>query len=648
MTEARRVLAVRSLVIVHDLVVVGLSWVLAFLLRYDFSPPESVPLLLLWSTPVAIGVFGAAFRWSRMYAGIWRYASLPDLVRIGKAVALGTVVMVAILFAAVRGGDMPRSVMIIHPLLLGLALGLPRILNRFRHLRREVTTVSVDDRRRVLIIGAGDAAELLLRDSRRADARFRAVGLLDDDVSKQGLRIHDVPVLGGIEELAAVVERLTEGKQRPEELVIAIPSATPDTMRRIVARCEASGVPFRATPSLDDIVTGRVKVGELREVTIEDILSRKSVRLDETAIHKLLTGKRVVVTGAGGSIGSELCRQIARFSPGRLVLYELCEFNLYEVDRELGRLFPGVSRRAVLGDVRDAARVRAVFEEERPDIVLHAAAYKHVPLVEENPAEGMLNNVGGTRTVAAACSEARVGTFVLVSTDKAVNPANVMGATKRLAEICCQHQQVAAGNRTAFITVRFGNVLGSVGSVVPLFREQIRRGGPVTVTHPDMQRYFMTIPEAAQLILQAGVLGRGGEIFVLDMGKPVLIVELARDLIRLSGKEPDVDISIEYTGLRPGEKLFEELLYGSESLLDGGHEKIFLSRQRPPESQGFDRRVERLLAACQERDEPQAVGVLRELVPEFLPAANGVAAGVEPTRTPSRVSLHAVTARGAA
>lgn len=628
MTDVSRVQLRRALVMVHDLVATGIAWIFAFYLRYDFAPPESVKGMLLWSTPAAMAVFGACYQWSQMYGGIWRYASVPDLVRIGRAVGMGTVLVVALLFLTVRAGDLPRGVMVILPLLLMTFLSGPRLVNRLVKMRHEFLPRGDDSgRRRILLVGAGDASELLLRDAMRTDARFTVVGLVDDDLKKQGLRIHGVPVHGPIATLARTIDHLTAIQRRPDELVIAIPSASREQMRRIVDCCERSGLPFRATPALDDIVTGRVQIGELREVTIEDLLSRASVRLDESAVRSMITGKTVLVTGAGGSIGSELCRQIARFGPEKLVLFELTEFNLYEIDRELGRIFPGVARAAVLGDVRDDVRVRSVLAEHQPDTVLHAAAYKHVPLVEQNATEGVLNNLLGTRTIARACAKHGVSRFVLVSTDKAVNPVNVMGATKRLAEIYCQHLQDQTRGGTQFVTVRFGNVLGSIGSVVPLFREQIRKGGPVTVTHPDMQRYFMTIPEASQLILQAACLGRGGEVFVLDMGRPVRILDLANDMIRLSGKEPGKDIEVVFTGLRPGEKLFEELGYDSEEVISSAHEKIFLSRQMPPVNPVFERRVDRLLDHCRAQETGAAVSLLEELVPEYRPAENGVARG---------------------
>jgi len=627
----------RSLVISHDLVVVAVSWTLAFLLRYDFNPPEALWDLLRWSTPAAVVVFGITFRFGQLYAGIWRYASIPDLIRIMRAVAAGSLIMLAIVFLSVRGEDMPRSVFILHPLLLMVLLGLPRMLNRFWKMRTDLLLQThTGNERPILLIGAGDCAELLLRDSIRAGGMFRVVGMLDDDPQKQGLTIHNVPVLGNVDSLPNAIQSLQIAGNAPDEVVIAIPSASRDAMRHFIETCERANIPYRTAPALKDIVSGRVQVGELREVTIEDILGRASIKLDEDAIKEMVAGRRILITGAGGSIGSELCRQIARFNPETLVLFEQSEFNLYEIDREVSRVFPEVQCQSVLGDCRSSRRVKWAIETFRPETVLHAAAYKHVPLLETNATEGIRNNILGTRTVARMCVESNVPRFVMVSTDKAVNPVNVMGATKRLAEIYCQNH--AAGGDTKFITVRFGNVLGSVGSVVPLFKEQIRRGGPVTITHPDMQRYFMTIPEASQLVLQAATLGKGGEVFVLDMGKPVKIVDLATDMIRLSGKEVDQDIQIEFTGLRPGEKLYEELLYDTEELSDAGHEKIFLSRAHHVELDWLEDNIEKLLAACEVQDEKTARSLLEALVPQYRPAENGDQATESSSEQPQKAS----------
>ena len=625
----------RLAVMGHDLTMVGVSWSLAYLLRYDFAPPGWLGNLLAWTIPVAMVVYGFCFRFFGMYAGIWRYASIPDLMRIVRAVAVGTMIVGLFFFLAVRAENIPRSVIVLHPLVLVLLLGLPRVTNRLLKARNDRISNHNSDRRPILVVGAGDAAELLLRDSLLPGGTFRVVAFVDDDAQKQGLKIHEVPVLGRIADIQSVIAALDDEGQKPTESIIAIPSASAEVMRKIVEQCERTSLPFRIVPRLDDIVTGRVAIGQLREVTIEDILGRESVHLNETAVAELVSGKRIMVTGGGGSIGSELVRQIARFNPAMIILYEQSEYNLYQIDRNLARIFPEVLRQPILGDTRDANKVTSAIRTYRPDIVMHAAAYKHVPLVEMNPIEGVMTNVMGTRTVAHACVALGVPRFVMVSTDKAVNPVNVMGASKRLAEVYCQNLQ--AMGATAFITVRFGNVLGSVGSVVPLFREQIRRGGPVTVTHPDMQRYFMTIPEACQLILQATAIGAGGEIFVLDMGRPVKIADLARDMIHLSGKEVGRDIEIVYTGLRPGEKLFEELRYDDEEVASAGHEKIFLCRPTRVELEWLDAKMDRLLECCESQDIGKARQLLQQMVPEYKPAEAGAPA---PQRSASDDDAH--------
>jgi len=428
--------------------------------------------------------------------------------------------------------------------------------------------------------------------------------------------VHGVRVIGRLDDLPRIAKR-----SAVEVVLLAIPSAPRQVVKRVSEQCRDMAVPCRILPSIAELADGRVAVSQLREVTIEDVLGREAVTLDDAAIAAFIAGKCILVTGAGGSIGSELCRQVRRAEPSRLVMLDHSEFNLYNIEQELREgegAMPADACVPLLGDVRDAARMRWIFEEYRPQVVFHAAAYKHVPLVEENPAEGARTNLLGTAQVADLAVEFAVGKLVLVSTDKAVNPANVMGATKRAAEIYCQNL-AARSPDTAFITTRFGNVLGSAGSVVPKFRKQIAAGGPVTVTHPDMTRYFMTIPEAVSLILQAGAMGRGGEIFVLDMGEPVRIVELAEQMIRLSGYEPGVDIAIAFTGLRPGEKMFEELFHDAEPLQPTNHAKIMLARAREVAWDEFTGNMQRLAEACTRRELVEVRRLLRLLVPEYRP-----------------------------
>jgi FlaA1/EpsC-like NDP-sugar epimerase len=467
----------------------------------------------------------------------------------------------------------------------------------------------------VLVLGAGRAGEALARDLRR-DSQYRAVGFLDDNPALRGAKLHGIPVLGTLDDLERVARETAA-----EMLLIAMPSASNQQMQRVVERCEQVDIAFRTVPRLQDVVEGRSSFNQIKEVAIEDLLGREPVSLDWTAIRTGLAGKRVLVTGGGGSIGSELSRQVARLGAETLIVLERSEYNLYRIEQELRREFPELLLRPLLGDCADDAVLERLLGEWRPQVVFHAAAYKHVPLLEEQVREAVRNNVLGTRAVAAAADRHSVETFVLISTDKAVNPANVMGATKRAAELVCH--SFAGGSRTRFVTVRFGNVLDSAGSVVPLFREQIRQGGPVTVTHPEISRYFMTIPEACQLILQAAVLGQGGEVFALDMGEPVRIRYLAEQMIRLAGKIPDRDIAIVYTGLRPGEKLFEELFHEQESYSSTAHRKIFLAEPRTHDGAGDTvALLRRLQQACARYDEPELLRVLRQLVPEFAPEAH--------------------------
>lgn len=600
-------------VIAADLAMVLAAWFAAYWLRYDLEgiPPhllrrgvEVLPLVLL----VQMGCF-YVFGVSR---GVWRFASLPDVIRILKAVATGVGIIIVFLFLVVRLQQIPRTVPIFYGLLLVAFLTGPRVLYRWLKEQR----LSLSSGKRVLVAGAGQAGEMLVRDLlRKGNDSYQPIAFVDDRSRRQGQEVHGLPVIGGAEEIPAIVERL-----EIDLIMLAIPSASAPEMRRIVGYCEQTGVPFRTVPDLDALMSGQVSINELREVSIEDILGRDPVSLDWDAINKGLRGRTILVTGGGGSIGSELCRQIARLEPARLVLFENSEFNLYQIELELRRRFPQMQLEVHLGDVTDSVAVEQVFESYHPDVVFHAAAYKHVPMLEYQVRQAMQNNVLGTRMVALAADRLGAAEFVLISTDKAVNPANVMGATKRLAEIFCQNLNARSGTR--YITVRFGNVLGSAGSVVPLFREQIAAGGPVTVTHQDMERYFMTIPEASQLIMQAAVIGKGGEIFVLDMGDPVKISFLAEQMIKLSGKEPGVDIEIKYTGLRPGEKLFEELFHEQEALEPTDHEKILLARYRKVDWEALSVAMQDIEHACATYDDAGLLRRLAEFVPENRIAQN--------------------------
>ena len=587
---------------------VPLAWMAAFWLRFNLGtiPPEYLAAAWRW-LPAVLVIQAAAFVFFGLYRGHWRFASLPDLLRILKAVGAGTLAILAVVVVFTRLEGVPRSVFPLYAVLLTLALGGPRLFYRWLKDRR----LYLGEGQRVLIAGAGRAGEMLVRDLLRDPGRSLVpIGFVDDDRRKRGMEIHGVRVLGATGDIPRLVE-----EKEIDLVLLSMPSAGSRQIRRVVEYCESIRVPFRILPKMADLVAGRVSVDALREVSIEDLLGRDPVALDQEAIHAGLSGRRVLVSGGGGSIGSELCRQVARLGPSELIVFEKSEYNLYCIEMELKRTFPQVPIRALLGDVSDPIAVEHLFESCRPQVVIHAAAYKHVPLLENQVREAALNNVCGTRTMALAADRHGCGIFVLVSTDKAVNPANVMGATKRVAEIFCQNFARRSGTR--FVTVRFGNVLGSAGSVVPLFREQIRKGGPVTVTHREMTRYFMTIPEACQLILQAGVMGDGGEIFVLDMGEPVKITYLAEQMVRLAGLEPGKDIRIEFTGLRPGEKLYEELFHEQEALKPTGHDKIRLAAHRVVDWDTLEPMMETLEAACRSYDEPAILEVLKTLVPEL-------------------------------
>ena len=612
-----------ALAVLHDAVAAALAWVGAYLLRLNFELPPSfwaeISQALLWIVPLQLFVF---WRFG-LYRGIWRYASLHDLHRIVLAVLLSGLLIPFVLWMLHVGLLVPRAVLVMDPILLILMMGGGRLLYR---MWRETgfygrLKISAEP---VLILGAGDAAVMLSKDLAKNPA-WQLVGFLDDDAGKQGCALNGAKVLGRLDDLAHWVAHFDI-----DHVIIAMPSNTHQQRKRAIQLCNQVQVKALTVPSLDDLMGGKVAVSQLRAIELDDLLGRDPVVLDDAGLHGLLTEQVVMVTGAGGSIGSELCRQIARFTPARLVLFEQCEFALYTIEQELKQTFPALSVICLVGDVRDAIRVDEVMRQHRPGALFHAAAYKHVPLMEQHNAwQAIRNNVLGTWTVARAAQQHGVGKFVMISTDKAVNPTNVMGASKRLAEMVCQALQSQtplspAGRggegETKFVIVRFGNVLGSTGSVIPKFRAQIAQGGPVTVTHPEITRYFMSIPEAAQLVLQAGLMGQGGEIFVLDMGEPVKIVDLAKDLIRLSGFTEE-EIKIEFTGLRPGEKLYEELLADSEHTLPTPHPKLRIAQARQADAAW----MEELLAWASAPTMPdgQVRVELQDWIPEYQPTLNG-------------------------
>ena len=597
-------------IILHDILAAAFAWLAGYWLRFNLAVPSEFQAAavstLLWVMPLQAVVF---WRFG-LYRGIWRFASLPDLKRIVLAVGIAALLVPVMLILFRVSAVVPRSVLILDPLLLLIAMGGSRLAYRAWKEHR-LASVLHPDSKPVLVAGAGSAADFLLRELARNPSGFHVVGLLDDSRDKQGRLVQGIPVLGALDEVTTWARKMDV-----DDVVLALPSAAHAVRKRITQRCADAGLNVMTIPSLEDLVAGRVSVSSLRRIELDDLLGRDPVQLDDSGLHQLLTGRVVMVTGAGGSIGSELCRQIARFEPAKLVLFEQSELALYAMEQELPQRFPGLQIAPVIGDVKNTAWVNQVMAMHCPAVVFHAAAYKHVPLMEnDNAWEALRNNVLGTQVVAAAAQAHGVGKFVMISTDKAVNPTNVMGATKRLAEMACQAMQQPDGTR--FVSVRFGNVLGSSGSVIPKFQKQIEAGGPVTVTHPEITRYFMSIPEAAQLVLQAGLMGEGGEIFVLDMGEPVKIAELARLMIRLSGADED-RIRIEYTGLRPGEKLYEELLADDESTLPTPHPKLRVAKARAADAGWYTECMD-WLAHPDIYDEATVKAKLKNWVPEYQP-----------------------------
>ncbi|WP_139133381.1 nucleoside-diphosphate sugar epimerase/dehydratase [Pandoraea sp. ISTKB] len=594
-----------------DLVAVAGTWLAAYLVRFNGEVPpvfwSGAVDALAWTLPV----YGVMFFAFGLYRGMWVFASLPDLMRIAKAVLAGGFVMMMGAAMIQPHPIIPRSVLLVSPLFLFLVMGGSRAMYRAS---KEFYLYGglIGQGKPVIVLGAGNSGASLARELSRS-SEWRLVGLLDDDPGKQGREIYGYKVLGPISDLPRWAAEL-----KAENAIIAIPSASVDAHRRVATLCVRAGVRAMVLPELTALTQGRAFLSQVRQIDLEDLLGRQAIKIDMPEVKALLRGGVVMVTGAGGSIGSELCRQIARFEPAQLIAYDQSEYAMYRLTEELRERFPNLLVVPVIGDAKDSLLLDHVMSRFKPHILFHAAAYKHVPLMEEfNTWQAMRNNVLGTYRVARAAIRHDVRHFVLISTDKAVNPTNVMGASKRLAEMACQALQQTS-TRTQFETVRFGNVLGSAGSVIPKFQQQIAQGGPVTVTHPEITRFFMTIPEAAQLVLQASSMGQGGEIFILDMGEPVKIVDLARDLIRLHGFNED-QIRIEFSGLRPGEKLYEELLADDEATTRTPHPKLRIAQARATPQNLLDE----LLPWLEQRRLPSDQEVRRDLqrwVPEYQPA----------------------------
>jgi len=619
-------------VFAHDIFMATASFYVSLYLRLG----ENLANYFAGNTFIIAGaLFGAiaaaVFHYRGLYRGVWRYASTNDLIAITRAVTMVILLFLAVMFLWSRLDNLPRSLVVINWFVLMAMLGGPRFLYRLFKDRRFEFAVDDENHRRipVLLAGAGDAAEEFIRSMNRAsNASYRVVGILSESAGRVGRNIHGVSVLGTTAQLDDVVKQLALDGEPPQRLILTKENLDGGLIRTLLEDAGKAGLTLARLPSLTEFKSGETDTIDVRPVDIEDLLGRPQKPLDRDAMRHMIEGKRVLITGAGGSIGSELVRQVSDFGPASLTLLDSSEFALYSIDMETAVRHPGLVRQALIADVRDRDVIKRIITDLGPQLVFHAAALKHVPLVEANPFEGVLTNVMGTLNVADACVGSGVETMVMISTDKAVNPTNIMGATKRIAEGYCQALDLKRGpaEGTRFVTVRFGNVLGSTGSVVPLFQKQLSTGGPLTVTDPEMKRYFMTVGEAVELVLQAATLDggsqhRSGKIFVLDMGEPVKIIDLAEQMIRLAGLVPGKDIKIDITGLRPGEKLFEEMFHGSEALVETESAGIFLAAPRAAEAEALTRSILELAKAATDADRDRLVKIIGELVPEYLPKA---------------------------
>ena len=610
----------RLVQIIVDISTLAAGFFAAYLLRFDFALPFQILKYIAFQLPYVVALEYFLVVVTGAHRVVWRFVSASDVFTLARPFLVGTILLsiVRIIapyfpFAHRIYLTIPFGVIAINLCLTTAGFLGIRISRRLFAEHKDRSNIGRPvKRRRMILVGAGESGVQVAREvTRRPDLGLDLIGFVDDDPTKLGTSVCGYRVLAKITDIRRIVI-----ENEVDDVVIAITRATKETIRKIMATCEELSVSVKIVPGLYEIIGGHVSVSRLRDVSIEDLLGRDAVQLDTAAIASFICGKVIAVTGAGGSIGSELTRQVAGFSPGRLLLIERAEHALFEIHRELLRSFPQLDIRPILGDVTLEGRMRAVLSEHRCDAVFHAAAHKHVPMMEWNPTEAIRNNVFGTRCVADVAAELGVGHFVLISTDKAINPTSIMGASKRAAELYVQSMDRIHVN-TKFVSVRFGNVLGSAGSVVPIFKQQIANGGPVVVTHPDMVRYFMTIPEAAQLVLQAATLGSGGEVFILDMGEPVKILDLAKDLIRLSGLQPDEDIQIEFCGMRPGEKLFEELSTSEEQADTTAHGKIFVGRVKEPSRESLSAGFSALEIALDRGDPSEVYTAMRQVVPEF-------------------------------
>ena len=617
------------LMIFSDVLIFTLSIVVSYLFRFEFSLSpfyiQQIKTVLLWIVPLKIIIF----LFSGVYRGMWRYTSIRDFWLLARVCLLSTLLILAVILYMSGFQGYSRAIFIIDGILTFLLVGgkLMAIRSYFAGFANPKIREELFPKvtyKNVLIIGAGSAGEKILREIfENNQLHYRVIGFIDDDPQKKGRSIHGVPVLGNLGIITSILE-----KEDVKEILIAIPSANGDQIRNIVETCKDCDVSYKILPGMGELIDGRVSIKILRDISYEDLLGRPPVQLDTTGISGYLDGKTVLITGCGGSIGSELCRQVIKYQPNYLILLDAGEMNLFNIQMELQNERYFHKCEAILGQVQNELLMEDIFKKYKPQVVFHAAAYKHVPMLEKNPWEAVFNNIIGSRTAMEMSIKYHVERFVLVSTDKAVRPSNVMGASKRVTELIMQSLQ---GNSPLLMAVRFGNVIGSSGSVIPVFRRQIEKGVPVTVTHPEVNRYFMTIPESTQLVLQAAAMGKGGEVFILKMGTPVKIADMARDLIRLSGKEPDVDIKIIYTGLRDGEKLYEELITEGEDILSTGHEKIMVLRSKGHENgldylqcvrQKLDEDIEELVKYSLNHNAGTIKKKLKEIVPEYTPQEN--------------------------
>lgn len=598
-----------------DAAIISLAVIFAYLLRFDFYVEYRYLKLVPYVIFANIILILITFNWVNMYRRMWQYASIGELLALVKAITISQVIFGAFHMTVQHFFPkliVPRSIYLLSWVLIILGVGGSRL--GWRMFRDSYT--KLDSRtgyRRTLIVGAGGAGVLIARELKQsADSHLYPVAFIDDDPGKWKLEILGLPVLGGREHIPQIVEN-----HSIQKIIIAIPSASRSETAKIIEICKNTKAKVKILPRVADLISRRVSVNMIREVGVEDLLGRDPVEVDLNEIAAYVTGRVVLVTGAGGSIGSELCRQVSRFSPARLLLLGQGENSIYDIENELKRSIPGLALETIIADVKDRRRIAEVFEKYRPELVFHAAAHKHVPLMERNPAEAVKNNVLGTKNVAECAHEYGAARFVMISTDKAVNPTSVMGVSKRVAEMFVRG--LALASSTKFVAVRFGNVLGSRGSVIPLFKRQIREGGPVTVTHPEMVRYFMTIPEAVQLVIQAGAFAKGGEVFILDMGNPVKISDLARDLIRLSGLEPGRDIQITYTGIRPGEKLYEEIMTNEEGISATRHNRIFVGKPGDFSWDELQFMIRKLEQVATRGDVSGRVAEIKELFKQIVP-----------------------------